>query len=449
MEALILSAGDGSRLSPLTKYTAKGLIKILGVPILERVLYPLKEAGIKKATIVVGHLGDQIKEYFGNNWKGIKLDYVRSKWYGEGILKSMVECKDKIKGRFLFICGDTIVSAETIKNLIGKEGDVIELTSNPKKGESAVALVSKDNRIKAIGNRKTLKKWNKTVPGVAVYNSYFWKIAKKCIKDKKYERLFVNQGMIDHGYNLIAYETKDEWFDIDTHEDLKKAKKIIFENALHSGINRKIFFKKYFTFPITSYLTKLFVRTGIKPNQITILVGLLYILGGILLSQKYFFIGGLVAYLGVLLDGVDGRVARLKFLQSEVGKSLDWNIDNYLGYGVVIFGLSYGIYSIDKNPVYLMLGTLCIFLIFSDLVNILRLRQVRPKFKVGWNEVIGPTIFMFRNRELTYFIIAVSGLFNYPIIGLIYYIFITLLINIIGLVKISQMMLHDDRIKEK
>lgn len=448
MEALILSAGDGSRLSPLTKYTAKGLIKILGVPILERVLHNLKEAGIKKVTIVVGHLGDQIKEYFGNNWKGIKLDYVRSKWYGDGVLKSMIECKDKIKGRFLFICGDTIVSAEIIKNLIGKKGDVIELISNPKKGESAVALVSKDNRIKAIGNRKTLKKWNKTVPGVAVYNLSFWKIAEKCIKDKKYERLFVNQGMIDHGYNLIAYETKDEWFDIDTHEDLKKAKRIIFEKALHRGINRKIFFKKYFTFPVTSYLTKLFVRTGITPNQITILVALLYILGGILLSQKYFFIGGLVAYLGVLLDGVDGRVARLKYLKNDFGGYIDWNVDIYLGHPSIIFGLTYGIYSIDKNPVIIMLGAICIFLFMADIVNVLRFRQLRPNLKVSWHEFVGPA-FMFRDRELTYPIIIVSSLFNYPIIGLIYYILALFIVDIIEVTKVFSLILHDDGIKKK
>ena len=108
MDALILAAGDGTRLFPLTKDKPKVMIKIYGVPILERSLHALKNVGVKRVIIVIGYKGEVIEKYFGNKWEGMEIIYKKTDWYEDGILKSAIKGKDVIKGRFIFFCGDTI-----------------------------------------------------------------------------------------------------------------------------------------------------------------------------------------------------------------------------------------------------------------------------------------------------------------------------------------------------
>jgi NDP-sugar pyrophosphorylase family protein len=63
MDAMILAAGLGTRLRPLTDHTPKALIEVGGVPILERVARRLIDAGADRLIINLHHLGEQIREY--------------------------------------------------------------------------------------------------------------------------------------------------------------------------------------------------------------------------------------------------------------------------------------------------------------------------------------------------------------------------------------------------
>lgn len=75
MRAVILAAGKGTRLRPLTETTPKPLIAVGGKALLEHVLGALP-ANISEITIIVGYLGEQIREYIGNAYKNIPVRYV-------------------------------------------------------------------------------------------------------------------------------------------------------------------------------------------------------------------------------------------------------------------------------------------------------------------------------------------------------------------------------------
>ncbi|MBN1879220.1 NTP transferase domain-containing protein [bacterium] len=66
MKGVLLAAGQGVRLKPLTDTTPKPLIPVAGVPILERIITGLVSAGINQLAVVVGHLSGMIQEYFGD-----------------------------------------------------------------------------------------------------------------------------------------------------------------------------------------------------------------------------------------------------------------------------------------------------------------------------------------------------------------------------------------------
>ena len=75
MRAIIPVAGIGSRLRPHTYSVPKVLLNVAGKPIIGHILDKIIEAGFDEATIVVGYLGEMIKEYALNNYK-IKFDFV-------------------------------------------------------------------------------------------------------------------------------------------------------------------------------------------------------------------------------------------------------------------------------------------------------------------------------------------------------------------------------------
>lgn len=84
-EAIILAGGRGTRLGEITKNKPKPMIDVNGKPFLEYVLDHLKGEGLAKAILAVGYKYEIIKDYFGNNFKGIKLIYsIEEKPLGTG-----------------------------------------------------------------------------------------------------------------------------------------------------------------------------------------------------------------------------------------------------------------------------------------------------------------------------------------------------------------------------
>jgi bifunctional UDP-N-acetylglucosamine pyrophosphorylase/glucosamine-1-phosphate N-acetyltransferase len=118
MKAVILAAGEGVRLQPITSTRPKHLIKVGGKPILEHCLNAVKTSGIEEALIVIHYMGDAIRQYFGDGKKfGLKIEYVEQKAVlGTGNAVSLVE--PHIKDEFLLVYGDLLFSADAVKNVI-------------------------------------------------------------------------------------------------------------------------------------------------------------------------------------------------------------------------------------------------------------------------------------------------------------------------------------------
>src|SRR3990170_5446091 len=108
MKAVILAAGEGRRLQPITSTRPKHLIKIGGKPILNHCLNALKLSGISEVVIVVNYMADTIQQYFGDGKKlGIRIDYVKQEAAtGTGNAVSVVE--PHVKEEFMLVYGDLL-----------------------------------------------------------------------------------------------------------------------------------------------------------------------------------------------------------------------------------------------------------------------------------------------------------------------------------------------------
>lgn len=81
MQAIILAAGMGKRLGELTRYNTKCMVKVNGVSLIDRTLTQLSRLNLNRVIIVIGYHGDELREYIGSEYKGLKIQYIENTVY--------------------------------------------------------------------------------------------------------------------------------------------------------------------------------------------------------------------------------------------------------------------------------------------------------------------------------------------------------------------------------
>jgi len=118
MKAIILAAGEGARMHPLTYTRPKVMLPLANKPILEHLLVEAIKAGITDFTLVVGYHDEQVRVYFGNGKKwGVNIGYLtQRKQLGTADAVRMVE--GLTDENFLVINGDIVVADEDIRKVM-------------------------------------------------------------------------------------------------------------------------------------------------------------------------------------------------------------------------------------------------------------------------------------------------------------------------------------------
>lgn len=128
MQAVILAAGRGVRMGKLTENCPKPMLLLSGKPMLEWKLEMLPEA-IDEVIFIVGYLSDQIEKYFGAEWKGRKIRYVRQEKL-DGTGGAMMLVKEILHGPTLVMMGDDLYHSEDLSDLTRETSAVLGLEVN-------------------------------------------------------------------------------------------------------------------------------------------------------------------------------------------------------------------------------------------------------------------------------------------------------------------------------
>lgn len=107
MKAVVLAAGRGCRLKPLTDDVPKPLIEIDGKPILAYSFDKLIDLGIKTAVVVVGYKRNEISNHFGDSYRGLRLNYV-VQHERKGLAHAVMMAENIIEYDFIVMNGDNI-----------------------------------------------------------------------------------------------------------------------------------------------------------------------------------------------------------------------------------------------------------------------------------------------------------------------------------------------------
>jgi bifunctional UDP-N-acetylglucosamine pyrophosphorylase/glucosamine-1-phosphate N-acetyltransferase len=121
MKAVILAAGEGVRMHPLTYTRPKVMLPIANKPILEHLVIEAKKAGINEFALVIGYQGETVRNHFGDGEKwGVSIEYVsQRKQLGTAHALKMAEIC--VHHQFLLSHGDILLSEKDIANLVAKD----------------------------------------------------------------------------------------------------------------------------------------------------------------------------------------------------------------------------------------------------------------------------------------------------------------------------------------
>jgi choline kinase len=119
MKAIILAAGRGERLKPLTDIAPKCLTEINGKSILKNALHILEKHGIEETIIVIGYLGEKIRENLGDKINNMKIKFVENRVYDKtNNIYSMWLTRDYLNDDTILIEGDIFFEDVVIKKLL-------------------------------------------------------------------------------------------------------------------------------------------------------------------------------------------------------------------------------------------------------------------------------------------------------------------------------------------
>ncbi|MFW3146609.1 MAG: sugar phosphate nucleotidyltransferase [Thermoplasmatota archaeon] len=137
LKAVVLAAGEGRRLRPLTGTMGKGMLPVAKKPILSYVVEALADVNVRDIVMVVGYQKEKVMNHFGDGKDfGVNIEYVNQK-FQLGTAHALYQAKSKVDGRFLVVPGDSMIGPGPLRELLstpeGEWGLLVADTSNSSK----------------------------------------------------------------------------------------------------------------------------------------------------------------------------------------------------------------------------------------------------------------------------------------------------------------------------
>ncbi|PKP60185.1 MAG: hypothetical protein CVT89_00350 [Candidatus Altiarchaeales archaeon HGW-Altiarchaeales-2] len=235
MKAIILAAGVGSRIMPLTKNIPKCLIKINNKTILEMMIENCISTGIDDFIFVLGHKKHKVIETIKKLNYDIKYSIVENKEYlntntGVSLYLAITNTDDTV----IVINGDNVFDKKMLNTLVKKDKTSIVVDNVKELNEESFKIAITNDKIEAIGKNILKEESSGEFIGISMIRkndlSLFMEILKKIIDENKNQYYdFAFKELSKFRVVDFVYTNGLIWSEIDYPEDLKHVKKIIFK----------------------------------------------------------------------------------------------------------------------------------------------------------------------------------------------------------------------------
>jgi len=232
MKALILAAGYGSRLAPITDEIPKSLVAVNGTPILFKQIENLYENGITDITVVSGYKADVLEEKVHSKWPEINI--VQSENYAttNNMYSAYLGIKNIGIGDMLMMNADVFFDSSVIRSLLDFEAKNAIVTDIGTYNEESMKVIENDGRLVAIS--KTITKEDALGSSIDVYKfdkagaEAFYSMCIEYI-EKKMDLKKWSEVALNDALSIVKFEAcplVGRWFEIDNHDDLAAAQKL-------------------------------------------------------------------------------------------------------------------------------------------------------------------------------------------------------------------------------
>ncbi len=223
MQAVILAAGYGLRLKPFTETAPKGLVPVLGIPLLEWTLKSLPET-THEIIIVIGWLGEQIEKHFKNEFRGMPIRYVTmSPINGTG--SALHTAKEALHGKFLVVNGDDIYAKQDLTAL-SRVPDWGMLAVQTTKAMAGNLTVSNGDITNIARDESNNIKWQNC--GAYFLDTDYFALPLIGIPVREKTEYSLPHTMIQNKHtHQVSLVEATQWLPIGTPEELAKASEIL------------------------------------------------------------------------------------------------------------------------------------------------------------------------------------------------------------------------------
>lgn len=234
MKAVILAAGIGSRLRPLTDNVPKCMVEVNGIKIIERQIKNLLNNRIKEIAVVTGYQHEILNKYLNENFPFIEIidnkEYLKTNnMYSMFLTKKFVN-----EESFIFMNADVFFKEMIIKELLEDERENLIVCDNGNYLEESMKIVLDKNEHNILKISKQISKEESYGTTIDVYklsssaSEKFFSIINNFIIEKKELNLWTEVA-VQELLKQEKFYSKDidfKWVEIDNLEDLEQAKKL-------------------------------------------------------------------------------------------------------------------------------------------------------------------------------------------------------------------------------
>ena len=233
--ALLLAAGTGSRLFPLTKSSPKCLTLVNEKSILERLINNLKKQGFKRLVMVTGYKNECIMDVLGSNSEELSIEYIHSPLYRTtNNIYSLWMARNIINEPFVLLESDLVLNTSLLDEMVFPDkiavakmqpwldGTTVSLNKQNQvtKFHKGTTDTYTDIRYKTVNIysfslsswRAIVKKLNQYI-SAGIVNCYYETVFAEMVADKSLS------------FESVSFDHKP-WYEIDTINDLAEAKKL-------------------------------------------------------------------------------------------------------------------------------------------------------------------------------------------------------------------------------
>lgn len=230
MKALVLAAGEGTRLRPLTSNIPKPLLLVAGKPFLSHIFDALKAADVTEISLLVGWKANRIREHYGDGSAcGLKITYLEQK-DRQGTADAVGHGEAAMDEPFFCVNGDVVISEADVlamRERFERTGSTIMGAVTVENPSAFGVIEEKEEKLVRILEKPKLPPSDLINAGIFVFRPDIFDQIRRTEKSVRGEYEITDTlTMMSKTEDVMIHRLRTEWIDVGRPWDLLKANEI-------------------------------------------------------------------------------------------------------------------------------------------------------------------------------------------------------------------------------